>query len=178
MQLSDYFFENLLDINKARKFKLSDDCIIYMSHLLERGANRDFIFNENEKRYLFDLYKNAVESNTPKARLASYKFLGDYSLFFSGYFSENLNDATGIEYYIEMGKSAYSNAAIISDNAIYKELSINYISCVSLINELSLNRVSDPRDIIKLYNFWLMTRSQFTREKLLKLGLVTEEIIG
>lgn len=174
--LSTFFIEELSNINRQRGKKLSEECVIYMAHLLVKGADRDFIFEDNQKKYLVDLYQKSIEADSYREKFRNYKHLGDYSLFISGYFTESIDELVGIEYYINMGSRAYAQAAISLYRDPYLELADNYPVCVSIINELSLRRVAKPYDILRLYNFWLATQSQFTKEKLLKLGLITEAI--
>lgn len=174
--LSTFFIEELSSINKRRGNELSEECVFYIGHLLVKGADRNFIFEDNQKKYLADLYQRSIESIGTHEKFQNYKHLGDYALLISGYFTESIDDLVGIEYYIDMGSLAYEQAAVSLYRDPYLELAYKYPVCVSLINELSLQRIVKPHDILKLYDFWLATRSQFTKEKLLKLGLITEAI--
>lgn len=174
--LSTFFIEELSGINNKRGKIVSDECIYYISELLIKGVKKDFIFHKNQKKYLVDLYQKSIEAPGNRERFISYKHLGDYSLFISGYFTESIDEIVGVEYYIDMGSRAYEQAALSLYKDPYLELADKYLGCVSLINELSLQRIAKPHDILRLYNFWLATQSQFTKEKLLKLGLITEAV--
>lgn len=176
-ELSIFFFEELHSINEKRGLKLTDNCVGYMSELLISGVQKEFLFKDNQKKYLFDLYQKTLEPVGERERFAHYKHLGDYSLIVSGYFTESINDVVGVEYYIDMGSLAYEQAATSLYRDPYYELASKYPVCVSALNEFSvINKKESYSDIIKLYNFWSVTKSQYTKEKLLKLGLLTEAI--
>jgi hypothetical protein len=148
-----------------------------MSELLIKGVNNDFIYKNDKKKYLVDLYQQTLMSSGPIERFVNYKHLGDYSLIISGYFTESINDIVGVEYYIDMGSSAYEQAATSKYREPYHELAANYPICVSVLNELAVsNKEYSYSDIVKLYEFWFITKSEYTKEKLLKLGVLTEAI--
>lgn len=170
--LHDYFYENIKKINKLENKKISVTSIEYISELLSKKINNDFIFNKKNKIYLFDLYKKIVESQNKEEKIQASKRLGDYSLVTSGYFTESINNIVGLDYYINMGSSAYS----LIERDPFFELSKKYLSCISILNKLSAERVKNSREILITYNFWLKSKDIFSKEKLLKLGLITEAI--
>lgn len=176
--LSIFFFDELYSINEHRGGRITTNSVGYLSELLLKGMKNDFLFQDGNKKYLFDMYIKTIEAKSERERFRHYKELGDYSLFMCGYFTEGINPVVGIEYYIDMGSQAYYEAASYNKySEPFYELSEKYIYCLSIINELSIKDKHDnPRDILKLYDFWMTTKSQFTKEKLLKLGLITEII--
>lgn len=174
--LSRYFFEELDKINQHKSTKISQEAICYISNLLLNGTKRDFIFNNNQKKYLVDLYQKSIESNSKRERFQNYKHLGDYSLFISGFFTESIDQVVGINYYIQMGSQAYEQASICLHKDPYQELSGRYSDCVTLMNELSLQRISTSRDVLRLYEAWTSTKNEYTKKKLLKIGVLTEAI--
>jgi len=173
-ELSIHFFEELYDINKKRGQKLSDYCVGYLSELLLAGIHRDFTTTPDGKKYLFDIYKKGLEAEGKNLRCHHFKHLGDYSLLTSGYFTDSVSQ---IDYYIDMGSLAYQQTALLLSQEPYTELSNNYSVCVSILNELSTrDRINTERDMLKIYDFWSLTQSDCAREKLLKLGMITDMI--
>jgi hypothetical protein len=162
-KLNSYFYEQILGARKHQKVRTSEATVIYLSNLLTKSA-LDF---PSKQVYLFDLYRNQ-----------EYKTLGDYTLVISGYFPESLySRQVSVDYYIDMGITAYSS---ISDNSrIYKELSEEYRSVVSMLNEVSengKNYTSD--DIYNLYSLWVRTQDQDVKNKLARLGMIIGDIEG
>lgn len=172
--LSIYFFEELSDINNKRGNKLSDYCVGYLSELLITGIHRDFTITDNKKKYLVDIYKKGIEAEGKHQRCHHFKHLGDYSLIISGYFTSSIDK---VEYYINMGSLGYHQTALLLSPEPYLELSRSYSTCVALLNELSTkNRHYKKNNLLEIYEFWNVTQSQCAKEKLLKLGMLTDTV--
>lgn len=178
-ELSIFFFDELAELNDKYQEQISIGCIGYLSELLLKGLNKEFLFERNQKKYLFDLYTKAVQAEGNHERFLCLKNLGDYSLFVSGYFTENFTKKVSVKYYIDMGSEAYRQASHFKYKEPYSELSENYKYCLSLINEISeRQKQTDNLDLIKMYDFWSLTGSLYVKRKLLKLGFITEIIKG
>lgn len=174
-ELSYWFLEELLEINNRQKSNVSENCIGYLSDLLIESLRKEFLFKKN--KYLFDMYIEANSAQDEKNKADKLRFLGDYSLVISGYFTESIKDNIGIQYYISMGSAAYNQTAAILNEEPFEELAVKYIKCLNILNELSAKTLNkDNQDILRLYSFWKVTKNPFTKKKLLKLGMLTEVV--
>jgi hypothetical protein len=170
--LNLYFHEKILEARHHQKLDSSEDCIFYLSNLLTKSA-LDF---SNDDVYVSDLYQDSIDARSRQESFRSYKRLGDHTLIVSGYFPESLySKSVSIDYYIEMGTTAYYQ---ISDNSkIYRELSESYRNIVSILNEVSeRSKKYSHDDIFKLYSLWLRTHNEDIRNKLMRLGMIVEEV--
>ncbi len=172
--LSSFFLSELEIINRRDVVQLSNFTINYLSELMEAGTQKDFLFQDGQKKYLVDLYQLAISAPGKAQRAQNFKHLGDYSLLVSGFFTESIDDFIGIEYYVGMGQAAYLEAASILGSQPFLELSTEYLTCMSLLHEIAINEKSlDP---MKLYNFWSVTKSPYTKKRLITIGFMPETI--
>lgn len=172
--LSSFFLSELEIISQTEQVKLSSLTINYLSELMEAGTQKNFLFQGGQKKYLVDLYKQAIESTGKIQRAQNFKHLGDYSLLVAGFFTESIDEFIGIEYYISMGQAAYLEAALTLGIQPFLELSTEYLTCMSMLHEIAINEKNiDP---MQLYNFWTITKSSFTRKRLVKIGIVPEMV--
>src|SRR5262245_31464367 len=104
----------------------------------------------------------AAEAPSPERR-RHLRRIGDTSLYVSGFWSESLEGRlVDVDYYIEMGGSAYG------------ELAVNFVRFVGALAHIS-RRVATPtsdRDILRLYRQWQRTKSANAAARLAALGVV------
>lgn len=105
---------------------------------------------------------------TPEEKLQTFKQLGDYSLYISGFFPESLKrKVIDIDYYINIGSTAYMSAAGLHPKnnlqKLFHELSKEFIKFVGVISEVSHHTQisSEHNDILRLYEQWLKTGNQY-----------------
>ena len=184
--LYDYFSDYVSQVNDARRLELSLEAIRYLSAMLVELSKTERVFPWKEPTTLTELHCRAGECS-PKQALYLYKQLGDHALYISGFFSESLQRKTvGIEYYADMGGSAYSRAAGLSSlsgellalSTIFEELSYRFRQCIGVLSEVSeMDKEDSPKDILRLYERWLTTRDPHTAERLRSLGMLPIEPI-
>jgi len=137
----------------------------YLSSLLSEFVSSKRMNDEP----LAEIYLKALNSGkAEQGRLL--KQLGDISLFTSGFFSESLKrKIVDIDYYISMGAASYATLASIHDiNSrsstladLFTELSEKFGVFVDVLNEVSeRSRLTDSRDILRVYERWLRTKSR------------------
>jgi hypothetical protein len=108
--------------------------------------------------------------------------IGDTSLYVSGFWSDSLEGrAVDVDYYIEMGGSAYGELARGDSRwstdplgDVFGELAGNFVRFVGALALIS-RRVATPtsdRDILRLYRHWQRTRSANAAARLAALGVV------
>jgi hypothetical protein len=122
-------------------------------------------------------YLRALESHEDtQAKIM--KRVGDYSLFVAGFFSDSLKrKVVDIDYYMAIGSSSYKCLSGICSRdlrrrhalaSLFKELSEKFSAFADILSEVSeTSMLTDSRDILRLYERWLRTRSK-RAEKLLK----------
>jgi hypothetical protein len=123
----------------------------------------------------------AAEAPAPERR-RHLRQVGDTSLYVSGFWSESLEGRiVDVDYYIEMGGSAYRELARDGKRAardplgdVFGELAVNFVRFVGALAVIS-RRVVTPtsdRDILRLYRQWQRTRSANAAARLAALGVV------
>src|SRR4029079_3201416 len=122
----------------------------------------------------------AADAPTPERR-RQLRHIGDTSLYVSGFWSESLEGrVVDVDYYIEMGGSAYGELARGGLRAtdplgdVFGELAVNFVRLVGALALIS-RRVATPtsdRDILRLYRHWQRTKSANAAARLAALGVV------
>lgn len=179
--LYDYFSTQVQEVNDRRKLDLSVELVRYLSALLVELAKTEKAFPSDGPQTLTEWHFLAGSSN-PKRALQLYKQLGDHALYIAGFFSESLDQKpVGIDYYSDMGGSAYHRAASLSSlsghyfalSQIFHELSERFRLCVGILTEVAETNPDDrPQDMVRLYERWLTTQDEGTAERLMALGLI------
>jgi hypothetical protein len=127
------------------------------------------------------MLKQALEA-PPAHKLKIYKYLGDTSLYFAGFFQDYFNrKAFDIDYYITLGSTAYQNVAGImreqhSDDQFggtFRNLSNKFHNLVELIAEVSElpGNTGKPIDILAIYDRWTRNNSDRLRRMLHDAGI-------
>ncbi|MBK9519063.1 MAG: hypothetical protein IPO09_17290 [Anaeromyxobacter sp.] len=112
-----------------------------------------------------------------RQRAAHLKRLGDTSLFVSGFFGDSLaRSAVDAGYYRAMGERAYGALAEGERSAalagLYAELSRRFEALVDCLAEVAeLSELESNRGLLRLYERFLLTRSQRVAEKLRARGV-------
>ncbi len=182
--LYDYFSDQIHRVNDHRNLQFSEETLRYLSALLVELSKTEKVFRWDDPVTLTELHCQASEAD-PRQALQLYKQLGDYALYISGFFSDSLERKTvGVEYYADMGGSAYYRAANLSAFAgqlmtlshIFEELSHRFRHCIGVLTEISeMDRQDSIQDVVRLYERWLTTRDQHSAERLKALGLLPTE---
>jgi hypothetical protein len=129
------------------------------------------------------LYKRALEAEAAE-RMRILKELGDLSLYVSGFFVEFIERSlVDLDYYISMGGNAYHNVSDLVGMhrggahlaVLYAQLARRFAALVDLLNEVSDRSRSEElrdRDLVRLYERWLRTRSERIRKLLIEAGVL------
>ena len=108
-------------------------------------------------------------------RRAWLKWIGDRSLFLSGFFGDSLKQRlVDPDYYEALGGFAYgalSRGDHEAANPIFRELAAKFVAFVDVLSEVSQrSAMSTNRDALRLYERWLRTGSARTGSLLVELG--------
>jgi hypothetical protein len=183
----DYFNQVLDDAFFARKIKTEENVRIYLVEVLEFYLDAQNLFESEQKdetgkrkpSTLAELYLTAASADAHQ-KIELLKKLGDKSLYISGFFGDSLQrKIVDIDYYVNMGGSAYSTLSKAVDRkdplrSVFETISKRFVDFVEALTYISQNSmVSNNQSLLRLYDRYLQTGSTLAKEKLLEMGIVT-----
>ncbi len=180
--LEDFFRTEVTQARSNLGIDLSDFTEFYLVNMLCGFSQTGPILDEP----LVLQYKRALESQTNQ-RFKILKELGDATLYIAGFFVEFIERSlVDIDYYVAMGGTAYNNVSKIAGNQpggevfvdLYSQLAHRFAELVDLLNEVSekcRNKMRADRDLLRLYDRWLRTKSARIRKLLAEEGLIPIE---
>jgi hypothetical protein len=188
--LEEHFKDEIEKGASSQHIKLTDITCFYLVNLLKNFHKRDNLFIKNSDGsagvpILAFLLAEALNSNT-KDRVVLLRKLGDISLYIAGYFQDSLNKKIiDIDYYIDMGGSAYWQLTKILENStsfkdfflIFSELASQFLKLVDLLAAISEKSASTNKDLLRLYEKWLLTKSDRLKKILHDKGIIPNENI-
>lgn len=127
--LESYFEGLLRDALDAEQVAVPDDTFTYVLHLVGDFSSPDALRapegrDEPGTPGLVWLYQAAREA-APSHRFDAYRRLGDVALVVAGFFGphvERSRSLVSLDYYVEMGRSAYSAAAALGARTGFEHL--------------------------------------------------------
>lgn len=175
LNAQDYFRTLVIEGCEKKKLALEPYLQSYVVHVLQDYVDASKL---EQSETLAEVYLKAqVESEPVKSRLL--KSLGERALYISGFFGESLSrKIVDIDYYIQMGASAYSLLSHTRNenthHQLYKTVSNRFLDLVELLNYISeKSYVHSDTNIMRLYEKYLLTGSNSAREKLLEMGILS-----
>ena len=119
---------------------------------------------------------------TPRERRTKLREIGDTSLYVSGFWADSLErKPVDVDYYIDMGGSAYSELAPGGTGwtgdpfgDVFGELAQNLARFVEVLMLVSrrTSHCASNQDVVRLYQRWQRTKSQWAARRLAALGVV------
>jgi hypothetical protein len=174
------FFCDLVDTAaKNQKAVVSDYAKIYLINLLCQNASASNLINKMDTPISIILQQSLIEPL--KQRRAMLKYVGDYSLYVAGYFSESLNrKIIDVGCYISIGGQAFGNLSNIASSSetssLYHEMFNKFSSLVDILTEVSFETsITKAEDLIRMYDRWLRTGSSVLEKKLMEKGIITSD---
>lgn len=182
-----HFFQDSIDqAARNQHVDTHDGTIVYLANLLTVFTRSENLFEPGDDgglqlKPLALHYSEALNATSRHARAIALQRLGDIALFISGIFSNSLaRKPVDIDYYVNMGGSAYSCLADIRDRRlnetalgeIFTELAQKFVEFVDVLNEVceQTHTVSD-RDLLRLYEVWMRTGSRRSEKQLREHGI-------
>ena len=148
----------------------------YLVHLLAGYAAQPI-----EDRPLAIRLLQAIGAS-PRERRTTLREIGDTSLFVSGFWGDSLGGKlVDVDYYIDMGGCAYAELARDASSnvrepygAVYGELAANFARFVEVLMTISRRtaRARNDRDVIRLYERWMRTKSGWAARRLAEEGVM------
>ena len=175
--LFDFFQDEVLDARHKLDLSLSDDASLYLATLLvdQTRADRPQLPQET----LAELHAAAAHAR-PATQAATYRELGDRSLYAAGYFRDSLDrKVVGPEYYAQMGAAAYHRTDQLlkrwfadAFGPIFGELALQFRDCVAVLDRIRSTHEERPAVVERLYNEWLATGDPELAARLRRIGLL------
>lgn len=187
-QPQEYFRELVTTALGHQKVSAQPETEFYLVNLLGQFMTTDRLYARDgdgtmREEPLALLIKEAIETPEPKAQGAMFRHVGDVSLYISGYFQESLSrKLVDVDYYIGMGGTAYQQAASRADEsimrAVYEELSSKFASFVEVLGEVSSQTTPrTEKDLLRMYELWVRTRSERAAKALQEAGILPNETL-
>lgn len=177
-----YFRTEVHKAIESLRVDCNDFTEFYLVNLLAEFGETEELF-EDADRPLALIYGKAMESG-PNERFRLLKKLGDFALYMSGYFSDSLSGkAVDVDYYIAMGSTAYGSASKMLRaqprgdvfGPVFNDLSGNFPAYVDVLAEVSdknsVPAATTDKDVMRLYELWVRTRSKRCETILRKMGV-------
>lgn len=159
-----------------QRVKTNEFAEFYLSTLLASFTTSERLTEEP----LAVIYVKALGAGK-ELQIQLLKQLGDISLFTSGFFSDSLKrKIIDIDYYILMGEASYGYLASIHKESarekqvfgLYSELAFKFKAFVDVLSEVSeRSRLTSSRDILRVYERWIRTKSKQAERILRDLGI-------
>ena len=190
--LKEFFRDALHDALSHQHVAVEGETEHYVVNLLTLFSNADALY---ERDSINDLRQNdhrrqlkplammlgeALDAPTSEARFRGLQRLGDVSLFIAGFFSAGFaRKLVDVDYHIAMGGQAYGTLAESCPNTrartlrqVFAELAAKFQPMVDALNEISESAYQhSDRDRLRLYELWVKTGSERSRQLLRKLGV-------
>jgi hypothetical protein len=190
--LQDHFHHLVVDAMLNQHVEGTDETKHYLTSLLVSFMSVDMLFDKDEQgmriKPLAIMYGEAFQEHNPALRYQSLRKLGDTALFISGMFPGVLHrKPIGLDYYIAMGGNAYG---LVSDLVtrvsrsksfvvIFAELGQGFAQYVDVLSEVAEHsNMTNPVDLLEMYEQWLQTGSRRLAKKLRNAGIEPEIPVG
>lgn len=125
---------------------------------------------------------------SPRERRTRLREIGDTSLFLSGFWGDSLGGKlVDVDYYIDLGGTAYRALARDCDrvpeprrepqgaSGVFAELATHFsrfVGVLMTIRHRTAGRTRSDRDIVRLYDRWMRTKSGWAARRLVEEGVL------
>ena len=190
--LKEFFRDALHDALSHQHVAVEGETEHYVVNVLTLFSDADALYDRHshsearqpesrrQLKPLAMMLGEALEAPTSEARFRGLQRLGDVSLFIAGFFSAGFaRKLVDVDYHIAMGGHAYGALAESCPPArartmrqVFAELAAKFQPMVDALNEISESAYQhSDQDRLRLYELWVKTGSERSRQLLRKLGL-------
>ena len=174
---SPAFFKALVQEGlESAQVKVSPPVGEYLVKLLMFYVFSDHLFSisPSGKKQLKTLAELYLQSHSfPTALKGNLKKMGDMSLYISGFFRESLTKKRiSVEYYINMGQSAYQSLSEFHEGELFEELAFRFSDLVGVL--FQIRKKSSPNqysDMLALLDHYMKTGSDHLAKDLIREGI-------
>jgi len=182
-QPQDFFRELITDALTRQKISTQPETEFYLVNLLNHFMKTDRLYQTDgsgalKQEPLAFMIKEAIEESSTEAKSSMFRHIGDVSLYTAGYFQESLNQKmVDVDYYIDVGYAAYKQVASRTEEeimrSIYRELADKFANFVEVLADVSDKTTPrSEKDLIRLYDRWIRTRSDRAAKALQEAGIL------
>ena len=170
------FFNHLIQRKMSESgISVSEEVKTYLSNLLQFYIFTDHLFKENPsgKRYIQPLAETYLCSGASSfSRKNSLKQVGDTSLYISGFFREALKRKTvSPDYYIKMGKAAYTALAELQPENVFQELADRFLDLIFILYRIQQHSAARAPYLLSLLNRYMDAPSRREAGELARSGI-------
>jgi hypothetical protein len=190
--LKEFFRDALHDALSHQRVAVEGETEHYVVNVLTLFSDADALYDRHshqdarqtdsrrQLKPLAMMLGEALEAPTSEARFRGLQRLGDVSLFIAGFFSAGFTrKLVDVDYHIAMGGQAYGTLAESCPPArartmrqVFAELAAKFQPMVDALNEISESAYQHTdQDRLRLYELWVKTGSERSRQLLRKLGI-------
>ncbi|MEW6058331.1 MAG: hypothetical protein AB1540_17150 [Bdellovibrionota bacterium] len=183
-----FFKQEVTKALQNQKVNADPETEFYLVDLLRRFMLSENLFAVDKDGNLREevlalLMGQAATANSQGQKQQGLRRLGDVSLYTAGFFSDSLSrKVVDVDYYIGMGRSAYASLAHMGFDAFFQktftELSSKFPRFVDVLAEISeSSSLQDTKNILRLYEVWLKTRSERAEKSLKEAGIIPNTLV-
>ena len=183
--LQEFFKDSIAQAMERQGLEADDHTSYYVVNLLTLFARSDALYERTQHgigiKPLATMLAEATEAGSAELRNVTLQRVGDVSLFVAGFFAESLaKRLVDLDYYIYVGGSAYGSLSEGVQGtvrgrlygAVFAELAAKFQDFVDVLNDVRDEaQTSKNRDVLRLYEIWLRTRSRRAARLLRGLGI-------
>jgi hypothetical protein len=182
--LTQYFLEEIQKALKNQQVHTDRIVEIYLATMLAEFSRSETLFARKDEdlkdKPLAVIYAEAMVGLS-SAKIRLFKYVGDCSLFIAGFFSDSFQrKIIDVDYVIMLGAISYARLhqmfwKRIEDShfsGLFHDLSERFPTYVNVFSEISEeSRIQSSRDILRLYEKWLKTKSTRMAKQLIAQGI-------
>ena len=181
--LKEFFRMLVGEVVKRQRVSIEEVTEFYVVNLLSDYAKAEKLFTQEvdgkrETEPLAVLYHRALQQEREE-KIRTLRQLGDVSLYTAGFFNSSLKDSVvGADYYVQMGRNAYSAVADLAGNSafagVYQELCVKFGSLVEVLEEISARGLAatGPQGQLKVFETWSRTGNSRLEQVLIDSGML------
>ena len=186
-QPGDFFRELITDAMGKQQVRAQPETEFYLVNLLNQFMTTDRLYPRSpdgsvKQEPLAFMVKEALET-PPPAQSLLFRHIGDVSLYVAGYFQDSLcRKLVDVDYYIDVGHAAYRNVAVSQDEeslrSVYEELAqkfSNFVDVLAIVSDKTTPKTE--KDLLRLYELWVRTRSDRAAKALQEAGILPNETV-
>jgi hypothetical protein len=192
-QPQDFFRELVTEALGRNRVVTKPETEVYLVNLLNQFMTADQLHSwgteggspssKGSNGSLALMIKEALEISEPAAQSRMFRHIGDVSLYTAGFFQDSLNrKLVDVDYYIEMGGAAYKQVAARTPEEVmrtlFQELAQKFSSLVDVLATVGDKTAQKTeKDILRIYELWVRTRSDRHAKALQEAGIVPNQTI-
>ena len=184
LSTEDFFATAVEDAFSNRKIQTFPLTKTYLVRVLEHHIHAENFFDlpdvntgKRHRETMAEMFLKASQAEDA-VRIGLLKKLADRSLYISGFFGDSLQrKIVDIDYYADIGGTAYRALAECAREdlsvKLYKELSSRFLEFVDILDYIATRALAqEEENILRLYENYANTGSEYARDRLLEKGLI------